>query len=123
MDGSKRVEFRKTKFKQDVGRVFVYASSPVKQVIGFFDVQELVEAAPDKLWERFEAVGGIEEADFWAYYGNAEQGIAIVVGEVKRFDSPLDLAELTGSNVPPQSFSYIKTDNLAEPNPQFAFDL
>lgn len=123
MDGSKRVEFRKTKFKQDVGRVFVYASSPVKQVVGFFDVEELVEATPGALWDRFKAVGGIEEADFWAYYGNTQQGVAIVVGQVKRFESPRDLAELTGSAIPPQSFAYLKRPESGQVDPQFIFDL
>ena len=123
MDGSKRVEFRKTRFKQDVGRVFVYASSPVKQVVGFFDVEELVESTPTALWERFNAVGGIEEADYWAYYGDAEQGVAIVVGEVKCFDAPLDLAELTGSAVPPQSFAYLKSSEAGQAYAQLILQL
>ena len=123
MDGSKRVEFRKTKFKQDVGRVFVYASSPVKQVVGFFEVEELVEATPQVLWERYKAVGGIDEADYKAYYGDARLGVAIVVGEVKRFDSPLDLAELTGSAVPPQSFAYLKSSETEQAYAQLILEL
>ena len=123
MDGTKRVEFRKTKFKQDMCRVFVYASSPIKQVIGCFEVEELVEATPDCLWERFSAVGSIDEQDYRAYYGDAQQGVAIVVGSVERFKDPIELLDLTGSAVPPQSFVYIKPEDLPPAVSQLILDL
>lgn len=123
MDGTKRVEFRKTKFKKDVGTVYVYASSPIKQVVGYFEVKELVEDTPDGLWDQFNAVGGIEEVAYRAYYGNAEQGVAIVVGQVQKFSDPMDLNEFTGNSTPPQSFIYLDSETLAHPVKQPALDL
>ena len=123
MDGTKRVEFRKTKFKQDVGTVYVYASSPIKQVVGCFEVKELVEGTPEGLWDQFKAVGGIDEVDYRAYYGEAEQGIAIVVGQVSKFSHPKELNEFTGSSTPPQSFVYLNPASLGRSDKQPKLDL
>ena len=51
-DGTKRFEFRKVIFKNpDVKTVVVYASSPVQQVIGEFEIENIFSYEPDALWE------------------------------------------------------------------------
>ena len=67
MDGTKKVEFRKKIFKRPVDKVFVYSSSPEKKIVGFFTISDIIEDKPERLWEEFEKVGGIEKKNFFDY--------------------------------------------------------
>jgi predicted transcriptional regulator len=57
MEGTKQVEFRKRAFGRQVSYVVVYSSSPVKQVVGFFEISGIDEASPGQLWRRYSQVG------------------------------------------------------------------
>ena len=52
-DGTKKFEFRKVIFKNpDITTVVVYASSPVQQVIGEFEIDDIFSFDPDELWKK-----------------------------------------------------------------------
>lgn len=57
----KKVVFRKKIFKKPVDKAFVYSSSPVKKIIGYFAVGEIVENSMQQLWGKYNKVGGIEK--------------------------------------------------------------
>ena len=59
-EGSKQVEFRRKVFKKSVDKVFIYSSSPTKEIVGYFTIDEIVEEKPKSLWKKFSKVGGIE---------------------------------------------------------------
>ena len=52
MSGKKRVEFRRKIFKRPVNKVYVYSSSPVKKIIGFFIIDSIIEDSPLRLWNK-----------------------------------------------------------------------
>jgi predicted transcriptional regulator len=112
ISGQKKVEFRKVKFRRDVSHVVVYASSPIKKIIGYFEVSYIDEDTPEKLWSRYKEVGGIVYEDFKDYYSSSDKGIVIGVGEVCTLSSPLPLSILDQSLTVPQSFSYLSIDAL-----------
>jgi predicted transcriptional regulator len=113
LDGTKRVEFRKRMFKEEVSWVLIYASTPVKRVIGWFSIDTFVQDSPCELWTRFNEVGGISETDFNNYYGVATSAVAIVVGRAACLLHPIEVKELTGSSRPPQSFQYLNRARVA----------
>ena len=80
--GTKKVEFRKRKFKENVRRVYIYASVPVKQIVGYFTFTKMDEDTPANLWKKYKNVGGIAEKDFFNYYANNESGCALVIKTV-----------------------------------------
>jgi predicted transcriptional regulator len=52
-EGTKKFEFRKAIFKNSkIKSVVVYASSPVQKVIGEFEIDEILNDEPNKLWEK-----------------------------------------------------------------------
>ncbi len=106
MDGTKGVEFRKTSFAHSPTHVLVYASSPVKSVLGYFEVGDIVVDSVEALWARYADVGGITEDAFRDYYVGHERGVALGVGPVHALADPLPLAAL-GLAGPPQSFMYV----------------
>lgn len=107
MDGTKRVEFRKVKFQRHVRHVIVYASSPIRMVIGYFTVAGIDEGSPSELWRKYQKVGGIAETEFREYYRSAGFAVAINVGEVKTLAKPMRLRNLRRNLVAPQSFAYL----------------
>lgn len=108
IEGRKKVEFRKTVFRTPPSRVVVYASSPVKSVVGYFDVSCIDVAPVDLLWERYAEVGCIDADDFAAYYGDREHGVVLCVGDVVVLDQPMPLRDLGLDDRPPQSFMYLE---------------
>lgn len=108
MSGTKKVEFRKKIFKRPVDKIFVYSSSPEKKIIGFFTINEIVENSPEKLWNEFNEVGGIEKHDFFNYYQGSETGFSIKISEVEKFENGIDPADFFENFCAPQSFIYLE---------------
>ncbi|RKH60501.1 hypothetical protein [Corallococcus llansteffanensis] len=107
LDGLKRVEFRKRAFRREVSHVVVYSSSPVKQVVGFFEILGIDEAPPAQLWRRYSREGAILKEDYDRYFSHCEGGVAIRVGKVHVFQKPFPLGDITPEMRAPQSYAYL----------------
>jgi len=108
--GEKLFEFRRVVPKQDVERVFVYASAPVQRIIGEFTVRKVVTTTPEKLWRRTHTHAGIARDAFMRYFDGCAEAHALEVAEARRYEQPIDPRERDEKFRPPQSFVY-----LAEP--------
>ena len=114
MDGEKKVEFRKVKFRRAVSHIVVYATDPVRQIVGYFEVAGLTQATPERLWRLYGSLGAIGRRDFRSYYCSSHRGTAIAVGRVCAFRKPLPLSDLGHAVRPPQSFAYIPATAFAK---------
>ena len=106
--GEKTVEFRRTQFARNVGTVVLYATVPLKQVIGYFDIKGINCGRPSVLWREYGKRGMISRAAFEQYYSGCTEGVAIEVENARRFVRPMSLEGVNGSTRPPQSFLYLK---------------
>lgn len=105
-DGTKKFEFRKAIFKNTkIKTVIVYASSPVQQVIGEFDIERIINKDIDSLWELTQDFSGITEDYFYEYFANRIEGFAIEIKKPKKYRQPKCL-RADYNLVPPQSFAY-----------------
>jgi len=105
-EGTKRFEFRKAIFKRpNVKTVVVYASSPVQQVIGEFEIDDIISNSPPAVWEKTKKHSGITRSFFNKYFENKEVAYAIKIKEAKKYDIPLCLEAF--NIVPPQSYVYL----------------
>jgi len=106
-DGSKRYEYRRVIFKnQEVNRVIVYASDPVKQIIGEFEIEDILHEDPESLWVKTKRHAGISKKRFFNYFTNKSKGYAIKVKATRVYDNPLPLSSFMISS-PPQSYMYL----------------
>lgn len=112
LSGRKRVEFRKRPFKRPVEYVVIYASRPIRQVVGFFRVSVIEEGAPTDLWERFGHIGGIDEEGFTQYYLGVARAFAIGIDDVETLETPMELASLRPDLTAPQSFAYLSPETF-----------
>jgi len=105
-DGTKRFEFRKAIFKDPrVSKIIVYASSPVQQVIGEFEIEEILKFEKNKLWEMTQEESGISEHFFFKYFEEKVEGYAIKIKNTTKYHSPKSLKG-DFNLLPPQSFAY-----------------
>jgi len=109
LSGEKRFEFRKVSFTNNaVSTVVIYATKPVGKVVGEFEVLDIYSDSPSKIWEKTKKHAGIDKVFFDSYYEGKQVAVAIAVGEVQRYKKPIELAELGGSTIAPQSFRYME---------------
>ena len=84
-DGEKKFEFRKVIFKNpDIRTVVVYASSPVQQVIGEFEIDDILSSSPNEIWELTKKYSGISEIYFHEYFENRLVAHAIKIKNTKK---------------------------------------
>lgn len=106
-DGTKKYEFRKSIFKNNkIKTVIVYASSPVQQVIGEFEIEKIINHDIDTLWGLTHQFSGISEDYFYKYFAEKEIGYAIKIKKTKRYNQPKCLWR-DYNLYPPQSFAYL----------------
>lgn len=106
-EGEKKFEFRKIIFKNpDIKTVVVYASSPIQQVIGEFEIDDIFSLEPNQLWEKTKEFSGISEEFFFEYFAEREVAHAIKIKKTRRYRKPLSLRE-DFNLTPPQSYMYL----------------
>lgn len=105
-EGTKKFEFRKTIFKnENIKSIIVYASSPVQQVIGEFEIDEVLRHDLNTLWILTQEHSGISEEFYYQYFANKEQGFAIKIKNARKYRIPKCLRQ-DFNLLPPQSFAY-----------------
>ena len=114
LDGRKLVEFRRSRLAPDIAIVVVYATKPVGRVVGWFEVEEIVEGTPMSLWRRFASCAGIDRRSYLQYFDRAALAFGIRVRKSVRLVEPALLSDLRPTLRPPQSFQYLPTSVVAE---------
>lgn len=109
MNRVKRYEFRKAIFKEDYtnAKIYIYSSSPVQRIIGYFTIEKIIEDHPERLWMKCKNASGIEENDFFNYFQNRHKGYAIKISDLVLFDEPINPKNIIQNFVPPQSYKYV----------------
>lgn len=106
-EGTKRYEFRRAIFKNPyVKKVLVYSSSPVKKIIGEFEIDCIIIHELDKLWNKTRKYSGITEEYFLQYFNGRDLGFAIKIKNAKLYKVPKCIRE-DYNMFPPQSFMYM----------------
>jgi len=110
-NGTKRVELRRVMPNLKEGdTIFVYVSSPVKELRGHFEVEKVVKKPIDKLWLQVKQDIGITEEEFYEYYTGVEYGFGIYLRAPASIRSPISLdrlRKLWKNFHPPQNYRYI----------------
>lgn len=115
IEGGKRYEFRKTIFKnRGIDLIYIYSSSPVKKIIGSFEVGEILEDHPRDLWDNVKEYAGINDRDFFSYFEGKSRAFAIEIQNLQEFDEPINPYETIPDFVPPQSYCYMDGLPVAE---------
>lgn len=105
--GTKKYEFRKSLFKKyDIKYIVIYASAPVKRVVGEFEIDDILSDDVNIIWERTKKHSGITKTFYNSYFKRKKIANAIQIGHLTKYEIPKTLSDY---NIPqaPQSFCYI----------------
>lgn len=113
-DGTKKWEFRKTDFKNQVKRVYIYATAPVQKVVGYMMFDGIINENIKTLWKKCKEESGISETEFYNYFFDYEIGYAHHINYAVKYEKPIDPKTLNDF-VAPQSWYYIQNEsNIAK---------
>lgn len=107
-EGRKTYEFRKIKLRAHIGKIYVYASSPICRIVGEFTLGDVLEGTPEQIWALTSKQAGITKAYFNEYYSNKNVAFAFEIKSYIAYDEPIDPYQTLEHFTPPQSFCYIK---------------
>lgn len=106
-NGTKRYEYRKIRFKREpIRTVVVYSTYPVGQIVGEFEIEQILCEHPQHLWETTQHAAGIDASGFQDYFDGYELAVAIKIGATRLYDEPINPKEAYDDFVAPQSFRY-----------------
>jgi len=107
LSGDKRVELRRSPISPDTTHVLIYATSPVRKIVGWFEVKGIDVASKTSIWERYKRVAGISRSEHRSYFAGAPRAFAIKIDRVGRLNPELEITDLPDVRTPPQSFRYV----------------
>lgn len=104
----KRYEYRRLIFKDpaNIKEVYVYATSPMKKIIGKFLINNVFHDNPEQIWEMTKQYSGIDDKIFFEYFKGRKIAYAIEIGNPIEFSHPINPWEFKANFYPPQSFTY-----------------
>ena len=112
--GEKTVEFRKNIFSPSVSRVFVYSSSPIKKIIGYFDINHIEDSSPEVLWSKYQRFGHISREEYFEYYKGHSLAYGIVIKDFHKFNTPIYPNDIFTDFKAPQSYFYVDNVTVRE---------
>lgn len=111
--GEKTVEIRKRFAKKWIGhQVSLYASTPVRSLVGGAKISAVTTDNPSSIWEKFGSRIAVSKAEFDEYVGEASEVYAIALDDVFAYPSRVSMSQisdLVGQRlVPPQSYCSLR---------------
>jgi predicted transcriptional regulator len=106
--GVKKFEFRKAIFKaENIKTVVVYVTKPVALIVGEFDIDVVISGEPSQVWRDTAKYAGISREYFDDYFSGRSKGFALGVGEVRKYQHPIDPSVAFDKFTAPQSYMYL----------------
>ena len=64
VNGKKKYEFRRKIFRKSASHVIIYSTRPVKKIIVYFKIEEIIENSQEELWRNYKNYSGMKRSDF-----------------------------------------------------------
>ncbi|GFZ87157.1 ASCH domain-containing protein [Dyella caseinilytica] len=113
--GHKRVELRRRPMNVSPGdTLWIYVKLPIGSIVGHAKIGKVHTSSPTALWRRYGPVSGLSKLEFFEYFREAEQGIALVLEQSTRLRISLSLEALRkvdGGFQPPQFFARLTSEH------------
>lgn len=105
MNGTKKFEYRTKAAKNDIDKIIIYETYPIKKVVAEVEILGVLKMSPENLLDANKNKSGITKQFFDEYFKGGEVAYAYKLWK-KVYDIPKDLA-IFGLKSAPQSFVYI----------------
>ena len=110
-EGVKRYEYRKRVFKRtDIDKVYVYASSPIYKIVGYFTIDNVISDTVSNMWQMSYYGSGISKEYYDSYFNGCDIAHAIKIKDVVKLDTPIDPKKVIPTFHAPQNYMYMDFD-------------
>lgn len=83
LSGDKTVELRRRIPAIELGtRLWIYATHPVRAVVGSAIVDEVIEGSPSQIWEHYMDRIAVERSDYDEYFSGKDRAFGIVLSHI-----------------------------------------
>lgn len=107
ISGEKRFEYRTKAAKQDINKIIIYETKPIKKIVAEVEILDVLMESPNELWNQTKEYSGITKVFFDNYFKGKKVAYAYKLGKVKVYETPKSLLEF-GLKMAPQSFAYVE---------------
>jgi predicted transcriptional regulator len=116
ISGEKLLEFRRSWVANPVKYMVIYATSPIQRIMAVAEIKEVYSGTRQRLWKLSqEKGGGISRKELYSYFKGSKKPVAIELKNVEHIENGLSPKVIFGNDFrPPQSFSYLKDEELSE---------
>lgn len=104
--GKKKYEFRKFTCKKEVKTILLYATHPIKAIVGEAKILNIIKNTPENVWKITKKFAGMSKEDFDVYYCDKNVAIAYELGNIKTYKTPKSLKDFN-LDIVPRSFAYV----------------
>ena len=104
--GKKKYEFRKFTCKKEVKTILLYATHPIKAIVGEAKILDIIKNTPENVWEITKDFAGMSKQAFDIYYCDKKVAIAYELGNIKTYKTPKSLKDFN-LDIVPRSFAYV----------------
>lgn len=111
LSGRKRFEFRKRLSKSNIDKIYLYASAPVKRIVGEVQVISKISLGKPELWTLAREYAGISKDEYIRYFQNSFGACAYKLGYSHRYSRDISLQDI-GVKHAPQSYIYLNSKQL-----------
>ncbi len=114
LEGTKTVELRRSRVAAPPGTpIIVYASTPVRSVLGTAVLGAVDTDTPTRLWRRHRTHLGLTRAEFNDYLAGVSTASCLLIEQARPLPEPYELNWLRNhaSFQPPQSYRYLALDD------------
>lgn len=107
LNGEKTYEFRKKLSKKEIKKIYIYATSPIKKIIGEAEVLSRVSREKNDLWESCCDKAGVTHDFYLKYFSEQSEANAYIIGETMKYCEAISLEDV-GILYVPQSHVYVR---------------
>jgi predicted transcriptional regulator len=108
LEGTKRIELRRSWPSNDIGAMVLYSSAPVQKLVGVAFIDRIEERDLESLWRLADANGGgVTRDELEEYVRGKKRAFGVMIDRVRSAETQVDPNELFPEFTPPQSFSYL----------------
>lgn len=113
LNGTKKVEFRRVWAIRKVTHMVIYSTSPEMKVMAIAEIDNTVVTDKKNLWNiAQEYGGGITKQELTDYFDGVSRGHAVFLKNIEKFVDPIPLSEIFPHTRPPQSYTYLTTEQF-----------
>lgn len=105
-NGTKGFEYRRKLAKKPVDTIVLYATSPIKKIVGEVQVLGVKTASPSALWEQTKHLSGISREKYRKYFKGHKKANAYILGQPYKYTERKKLEDY-GVKQAPQSYVYL----------------